>query len=181
MAVRHTCPRSLTQCRSGHTNHKACNSSDWQTGSIRPLFRRLLDTMLVSLHLFKRRITLTMPAVFQYPTTQAVAQLGFDEPVPEPHIILPRTPLYGLSCHGKLRAARHTDLFRDRHTRKELFESALEDILDRLFLVGRRVSDGRYKGIHRGAELNRAAEHPYAAEVDIAFLSDVSEAQVTQG
>jgi hypothetical protein len=80
-----------------------------------------------------------------------------------------------LATHGELRAARHADDVRDGDFGKQLLEGALVDVLgvDGLVLDGRRL-------VELGADLGRAAEDPDAAEVDVALVLEVLDAEALE-
>lgn len=116
-----------------------------------------------------------MPGILQHPPTEVILEIRPHQPIPVPHIILPRPLPHRLPPHGKLRAAIHTDLVRHLLPGKQLLKGLLVDSLGRHGLV-----QPRRPRILYGPDLRGAAEDPYASEVDVAGLAEVFEAKVLE-
>ena len=105
-----------------------------------------------------------MPGIFKYPPALLVLQRRAQQPFAPSHILLPRPLAYRLPRSRKLRAARHANAVRYALTWKQL--------LERSFIHrGRGFVFVCAAEIIVGLDLNRAAQHPGAAQVDVSLLA----------
>ena len=112
-----------------------------------------------------------MPRILHDPATHIVLQLRLQQPGPVSFIIAPR-PLPDLRrCDGELRAAGHADDGREGRVGEEVGEGGA--------VVG--FCCWRGAGAAAGDDFRGAAERPGAAEVEVAGVVDVGEAEVGEG
>lgn len=110
-----------------------------------------------------------MPRILHNPATQLIPQRRLHQPPPKPLIIPPRPLQNFLPGNAKLRTTRRTHSLGHGLTGKQLHEAGLE------VLAGMHVLA---VGVGEGVDLGGAAEDPGAAEVDVAVVEEVLEAEV---
>lgn len=116
-----------------------------------------------------------MPGILQHPPAQVIPQRRLCQPLPVRDVGLPRPAAHRLPRHGELGAARHANHRRDRGAGEQLLERRLVHVLgvDGLLALGLVV-------VLEGLDLGGAAEHPGAAQVDVALLAEVVEAEALE-
>jgi hypothetical protein len=131
---------------------------------------------LVSFALYPvARHRLTVPGVLQHPPAQVIPQRRLGQPLPVRDVVLPRPAAHRLPRHGELGTARHANHRRDGRAGEQLLERRLVHVLGvyGLLALGLVV-------VLEGLDLGGAAEHPGAAQVDVALLAEVVEAEALE-
>lgn len=117
-----------------------------------------------------------MPRKLKHASVQRVVQRRGDQPLPEPHVVLPRPGADRVPRDGELRAAADGDELGDRGRGEELLEGVLVDVLGEDLLRGVLL-----RLVLRGSDLARTPDYPDAAQVDVADSAEVGEAEVPEG
>lgn len=117
-----------------------------------------------------------MPCIFQNATTDSGVQRRLNQPLPHADIILPIALVHFLPRQGKLATAGRADHLGQLKAGQELHERIGES-------HGGRVAGvtGTIAKVARGLEFGGTADHPRAAQVDVARFTHVVGVQVSDG
>lgn len=115
-----------------------------------------------------------MPGIFYNPSTDRVFQWCRKQPIPNALIVLDRLFLYLFLRSSKLRTARDTNCLWNVATWEELFKGLL------VKMTRMSLSLGWVYCIFERADLGRATQNPYTAQVEIPFLLEVRYAKLSQ-
>lgn len=116
-----------------------------------------------------------MPRILENSPAQVIAQRRHQQPLAEADVLGAGSQANRLAADGELRAAGNTNLLGNGETGEELLEGGLVDVagVDGLVLLG-----GGF--VLDGLDLGGAAEDPDAAQVGVADLLEVVEAELLQ-
>lgn len=115
-----------------------------------------------------------MPREFQYPSTSAIVQRRFQQPLSVPHIIALGPALYSVAGDSELRTTAHTNDFWHRQVWKQFLECLLVNVL----CHGMRVIAVGF--VLDGANFSRAANDPDASQVDVSVLLEIWKLEITK-
>lgn len=140
----------------------------------------LVAETLLSLGTIHRRGTQDhVPRVLQDAAAQVVRQIGLEQPLPVPLIVLSRPPKQPLSCSAKLGAAMHSNLLRKLEIREQLQERFRISSLGLGTVVGFLVILARWQR-RVGMHLDWAAEFPGTSQGGEAGAGEVVDPKLLQ-
>lgn len=117
-----------------------------------------------------------MPPIFKHAAADGIGQVRCQQPLAEADIVLAGPRAHRLARDAKLGAAGHAHLGGQRDAGEEVGKGPGVDVLG----VGDAVGVGHGLGVGDGTNLDGAAEDPGAAQVDVALLLEVGDAEALE-